>query len=328
MKHTKGIAIATTILSLLALNAVGQSVPNLVNYQGRLTDQTGTALPPGSYSIQFKLWDLPNGGNLVWGQQQTLIVQPGGTFNVILGSAGGSPIPAAATNDLNGSFTATNRYLGLTVVSNNGVAIASPAEILPRQQIMTVPYAVSAGIAASVVPGSVTTASLAAGAVQANNIADGSVTLPKLAPRAVGTNVGINVAIGGLAISPSCATNAVPSANQGDWVDITNLVVTLVTTGRPVHLEAIPDNDTRSYTNSGIYCRIYNTGEMQFTFTRNDTPVGTTIDFNPYYGQGIPPLLTTVDWQAPSGTNTYKLQLRRLGGTSEVRNVRLIAYEF
>lgn len=138
------------ILACLAPIALcAQVVPNLINYQGRLTDQTGAPLPAGIYSVQFRMWDSPglaSMADLIWAQQQRVIIQSNGVFNVILGSPGGAPVPGVtpAVNDLAYAFPGTNCFLGLTVVSNTTGAITNPTEILPRQQLLSVPYALKA----------------------------------------------------------------------------------------------------------------------------------------------------------------------------------------
>jgi len=149
------LSLKTTALfacfGLGALLCPAQSVPNLINYQGRLTDQTGAALPAAIYSIQFRIWDdakATNGNDLVWAEQQDVTVASNGMFNVILGS--GTQIAGVSTlaTNLTGAFTSSNRYFGLTVVSSNGVPIPTPPEIRPRQQIMSTPFAVSSSQAA------------------------------------------------------------------------------------------------------------------------------------------------------------------------------------
>jgi microcystin-dependent protein len=145
-------------LSTSAYLVVAQSVPNLINYQGRLTDSAGMPLLPNTYGIQFRLWDTRTGSNiLVWAQEQNVTVQLGGVFNVILGSPGGSFVQGAvpAVNDLTFAFTSSNRFLGITVVSSNGIAVPSASEILPRQQLLSVPFAIqsqTANVATSLVP--------------------------------------------------------------------------------------------------------------------------------------------------------------------------------
>jgi len=136
-------------------NATLGTGSSLINYQGRLTDQTGAPLVEGFYGIQFKLWDSPSPttAKLIWAQQQTVAIQSNGVFNVILGSPGGSSVPGVtpAVNDLIYAFTANNRFLGLTVVSNTSGLVAIPSEILPRQQLLSVPFAVQAQVASSLV---------------------------------------------------------------------------------------------------------------------------------------------------------------------------------
>jgi hypothetical protein len=148
MKQTISIGIAMAI----CLTGSTQSVPNLINYQGRLTDQSGASLSAGMYAVQFRIWDTPTGSNLlVWAEQQNVTVQSGGFFNALLGT--GTQIHDAATivTNLATSFAGANRFLGLTLISSNGVLIFSPDEILPRQQLLSVPFAM---LAQSVAQGS------------------------------------------------------------------------------------------------------------------------------------------------------------------------------
>src|SRR6266480_755234 len=122
-----------------------EGVPPLINYQGRLTDQAATPLAAGNYGIQFRLWDSPtatNSTDLIWGQQQNVIVFTNGVFNIILGGTGTTL--GGSANDLTSSFGSNNRYLGITIVSSNDVTISSASEILPRQQLLSVPFAVQA----------------------------------------------------------------------------------------------------------------------------------------------------------------------------------------
>src|SRR6266540_5034136 len=114
--------ILAAVLSLLDVQGWAQSVPSLINYQGRLTDQAGAPLASGSYGIQFRLWDSPTGtvaDGLIWAQQQNITIQPNGVFNVTLGAPGGSPIPEPApkVNDLAFAFTSSNRFLSVTIAS-------------------------------------------------------------------------------------------------------------------------------------------------------------------------------------------------------------------
>src|SRR5262245_16046420 len=132
-----------SILLLGVIHSLGQGVPSLVNYQGRLTDAASAPLSDGSYRVAFKVWNDPTLAStnapthLIWGNEYavTLIA---GTFNVILGASGGTPVPGAAVNDLTFAFGETNRFLGLTLTQTPSGPIASgqQREILPRQQLL------------------------------------------------------------------------------------------------------------------------------------------------------------------------------------------------
>src|ERR1043165_6646581 len=122
MKTNRTKILAFALVTLLACRLTAQTVPNLINYQGRLTDSNGAPLTNANYGIEFRLWDSPSDvTGLVWGQRQNVGVQANGVFNVILGAAGGSAItnPVPAVNDLAFAFTTSNRFLGMTVVASN-----------------------------------------------------------------------------------------------------------------------------------------------------------------------------------------------------------------
>src|ERR1022692_2927617 len=128
------IWLFTACLLAMLSSALAQSVPPLINYQGRLTDQTGAALAAASYGLQFRLWDGPSAAgtnDLIWGQQQTVAVQSNGVFNVILGSPGGTPISGVTPvfNDLSLAFAQSNRYIGVTAISSNAFPIPAAGEI-------------------------------------------------------------------------------------------------------------------------------------------------------------------------------------------------------
>lgn len=150
--------VVPLLASLLAAAAVSaQSVPALMNYQGRLTDEAGQPLPSGTYAVQFRLWDKAVGGQpgemLVWGEQHDVTLVDG-VFNVILGAPGGVALPGGAVNSLRFAFDGAERYLGLTLARLHDGTVLSGAqrrEIVPRQQLLSAPFAVEAGRAHSLV---------------------------------------------------------------------------------------------------------------------------------------------------------------------------------
>ncbi len=60
-------------------------IPQLINYQGMLTDNSGTPLN-GTYSIAFKIFNAESDGMEKWEETQSSVSVANGLFNVILGS--------------------------------------------------------------------------------------------------------------------------------------------------------------------------------------------------------------------------------------------------
>jgi hypothetical protein len=79
----KRILIFVLALTLLAI-PVAADVPNSINIQGVLMDDTGTPLPDGDYYVVFELWNHLTAGERVW-YEETLAHQVGKVFNATLG---------------------------------------------------------------------------------------------------------------------------------------------------------------------------------------------------------------------------------------------------
>jgi hypothetical protein len=99
---------------------------NTISYQGRLTDAGGTPVT-GLVGLTFRLYDTPSGGSALWAESQTVSVN-NGLFNVQLGSV--NPLPSTLFT------TRTTFFLGVTV--------GTDAEMTPREQIASTPYAFAA----------------------------------------------------------------------------------------------------------------------------------------------------------------------------------------
>lgn len=107
-------------------------VPQMINYQGTLTDRNGAPVANGSYNMEFKIYDVASGGAALWSEKwdtNTPITVVGGIFNAMLGFI--SPIPAAFFAD--------------HPVTYLGIKVGTDSEMLPRQQITSVGYAFTAG---------------------------------------------------------------------------------------------------------------------------------------------------------------------------------------
>ena len=141
MKRTICIAVAITIAFMIAvfagsdkdtriavqnpqLEASLTAVPEEINYQGVLTDPSGTVVPDNTYNITFRLYSAATGGIPLWTGSQSVATH-GGLFNVLL------PIPSS-------HFDGSERWLGIEV-NNDG-------EMVPRQQLASVPHAYRDGV--------------------------------------------------------------------------------------------------------------------------------------------------------------------------------------
>lgn len=162
------------------------------------------------------------------------------------------------------------------------------------------------------------------------NLASG---LPKLAPsvdnnsRDIVTGTGTTVKQGGVAISTSSGTFSTTSSS---FVDVTNLSVTISTTGRPVRLDIVPGT---SATNQGAFRVTHtSTGDIEGVLTMLRGTVTVAITRVGNYGTTtpaitVPPYMGVID-SVSAGTYTYKLQAKRSAGTSVfVTNCHLVAYE-
>jgi len=124
MKYT--VFLSCIMLQILSVQLSAQ-VPQLINYQARLTDPvTHNPLADGGYEVTFSIYDAATGGTALWTETQT-VQTTNGVFSVLLGSV--SPVDASL-------FSGTSRYLGL--------AVGSDPEMTPRLQMVSVPFALQA----------------------------------------------------------------------------------------------------------------------------------------------------------------------------------------
>lgn len=118
------------------------NAPDRLTYQGFLVDANGSALgttAPKNYDVVFSIYDDPNGGALLWAEQQTVTVDKG-NFSVILGEGiEVSPSPRPLLSSIFKGATVSERYIALTV---KGIGTGgSNADIQPRLRLLTSPYA-------------------------------------------------------------------------------------------------------------------------------------------------------------------------------------------
>ncbi|MBN1186114.1 MAG: hypothetical protein JXB49_27790 [Bacteroidales bacterium] len=112
---------------LLAINLAFSSVPQMINYQGFLTDKNNVPIN-STVNITFKLYNTISGGSPIWSEMKNSVVVTNGVYSVLLGSS--NPITESI-------FDGSSKYIGIKV--------ANDSEMTPRQEIVSVGYALRAG---------------------------------------------------------------------------------------------------------------------------------------------------------------------------------------
>ena len=131
--------LALLIFSLIAVSpaqpASTTAVPNLINYSGTLVLSEGVGVPAKMVGVTFAIYRQQDGGAPLWLETQNVTPDSTGHYSVLLGSTRAEGIPAELFN--------TKDQLWL------GVQMQGEAE-QPRVLLVSVPYALKAGDAATV----------------------------------------------------------------------------------------------------------------------------------------------------------------------------------
>ena len=133
---------------------------------------------------------------------------------------------------------------------------------------------------------------------------------------------GASVAARGVAISSSCGNF---STTSGTLVNVTNLSVTIVTTGNPVVIQLISDgsgNRSIISAQSGVFATLaILNGSTVISETQLSMGAAGATSIS------IPPgAVNTVDFPS-AGTITYKVQIAASSSTAQVAYCKLVAYE-
>lgn len=145
-------AYAHDVASVSAVTDVAD-IPNAFSYQGTLHNANGE-LANGTFSLTLKIYNVVTGGTALYSETFANVVVRNGIFSVVVGDA--ASIPANLFNN-------ATLYIGLTV--------APDSEMLPRQRLFPVPWAMQAGAAKTA-----TTADTATTATTANQLLNNTAT--------------------------------------------------------------------------------------------------------------------------------------------------------
>lgn len=136
-----------------------------------------------------------------------------------------------------------------------------------------------------------------------------------------------------VAISPSSGAF---SSTSGSFLAVTNMSLTLTSSGRPVVVFVVPDG-----TSAASYLQVFSAGtnaQGDFQLLRNPAGATVTLGVNSLIRQeagaatnaliAVPPNMAFLDSTAPAAANTYTFYARQSGGgTVYVNRCRLMAYE-
>lgn len=116
-----------------------EGVPHLVTYEGYLTDN-GSAIADGPHDMWFRFFTSASAGSPVWQLSQRSVTTTGGHFVVTLGDTTDSQPPL-----LPSAFAGGDMWLE--------VAVGSSTEVVGRQRVVSVPFALRAATAQSAANG-------------------------------------------------------------------------------------------------------------------------------------------------------------------------------
>jgi len=134
------VGLLLFIISVFAEAASAASVPQLINYQGRLTDANGNALTNGTKKLSFSIYDKAGADGIKqWGPQVFPTVPViNGYFNIILGPTetddNGMVLPNGKS--ILEAFKSDSVFLEITVGDGSPIS--------PRQQILSTPFSIQA----------------------------------------------------------------------------------------------------------------------------------------------------------------------------------------
>lgn len=208
---------------------------------------------------------------------------------LVVNAAANTPANIQGASVLLGNNVANSKYLTLAPPNSMGANYTVTLPALPAQtNVMTLDTSGNMG------------------SVTWNTVADNRT-------RSTGSTVGA----GGVAISSSSGSFVVPNAQTA----VTNLSVTITTSGRPVQLMIQPDGSTLNVSEFSASPTIV------LYFLRGSTVIGQTFFEN---GSSIaisyPGFANFVDTPA-AGTYTYSIQASNGANNSRIKFVSLVAYE-
>lgn len=348
--HVSGSGVPITPAAMNITTSLAMLNNSLISTKSVQFQAQGST--PGVGSIYESGVDLyyvdGNGANIRLTQSGSIAGAAGSISGLPSGTASASYVAISGTFAWQSATnTAANMDFGSAIMRNTSpnstysLTLSPPAGLgsnyaltlppLPASQkfmtldasgLMTAPWAVDG----STIVVSSSTVKVPASGITSTELATGSVTQTKLPNRALSTGP---VAVGGIGVSSSSGSFSTGSTS---YVDVTNLAITITTSGRPVWIglksEPFAANAAITYNRASV-----GPGAAKITIARDGTVLYAQTLENSGAGTntftGIPvSALNAVDVPA-AGTYAYKIQVLVLnsGDFISVLNAELVVYE-
>ena len=160
----KRLLVVTSLCFAVLSGAHAQeAIPKTISYTGYLTDPPGVAVVDDDYTITFRLYEQATGGGAVWSVSHTVTTSRG-HFSVVLGKIESlDEVPFDRSYHL-------------------GISIGAGDELIPRTELVPVPYVHHA---LTVKKDAIGKQELAGNTVDGSKIEDGTIAAADLAADAV-----------------------------------------------------------------------------------------------------------------------------------------------
>ncbi len=148
MRNRDALRLALLLAVVMAARSAFAVAPEIISYQGLLTDDEGVVVGNGPYDLRFEIYNAPTAGGILFRQSLQVTVTDG-LYNVLLSN---NQLPSGGS--LSQVFVNGMTYMAVVIEGGPGLT-GLPITLAPRQQIASVPYALQSTAAPATIPGAI-----------------------------------------------------------------------------------------------------------------------------------------------------------------------------